>query len=278
MYGSDPRDIPEPYNIYQFYSASDGPWFPASVIQPAETLNTQSRPSAYNSGTRGFQGYRSTGLPSECGTAPEDSGYGGTRSTYSIVESVTSITENDRCTETGYLETQTAEQLIGDLNINSAVPIYQPSQMPHHQTSHIEYRCDQCETTVKTKSELKYVSDPKKEIASCSIFLFICQLLIKCRKHSHRHNRPYKCTYEDCPKGVQGFSTPNDLTRHKRTVHREHSAYGPVYICRHDPCCKKEKLWPRADNFRSHLSRAHNIHLKADNDLGGYRHQYVPTT
>ncbi|KAL6873316.1 hypothetical protein HDV57DRAFT_511245 [Trichoderma longibrachiatum] len=247
LYASDSRIPPEPYNLYAFYSASDGPWIPNAAIPPAATLNQSSRPPAFSSGARGFQGYRSVGLPSECGTGPEDSGYGGTRSTYSLVESAASIAENDRCTETGYLETQTAEQLIGDLNISSAIPIYQ-QPMPYSQSPPVEYRCDQCDAVLKTRSELK--------------------------KHRHRHNKPYKCNYEGCPKAVHGFSTPNDLSRHKRTVHREYNENVPVYICRHDPCTrKKEKPWPRADNFRSHLSRSHGIHLKADHDLRQYRHQ-----
>ncbi|KAM0246268.1 hypothetical protein ACHAQJ_010287 [Trichoderma viride] len=254
-YGSGPRDsshIPEPYIFYQFYSASDDPWFPASVIQPAQTLTQpRSSTSAYNHGSRGFHDFRSPALPSECDTAPEDSGYGGSRPTYSIVESVASVNENDRCAEAGFLETQTAEQLIGigDLNITSAAPMYKAPGMASHQATNAKlHRCEQCGVNLKTKSELK--------------------------KHSHRHNKPWKCTYENCPKATQGFSTPNDLSRHKRTVHREHNSYGAVYVCREDPCIqKKEKLWPRADNFRSHLIRAHNIHLKADDDLRYYRHQ-----
>ncbi|KAL6830850.1 hypothetical protein J3E69DRAFT_353993 [Trichoderma sp. SZMC 28015] len=230
----------EPYNIFQFYN-TDGPWIPPGVIQPADTLNSSSRPSAYNSGAPSFHGYRSTGLPSDCGTAPDDSGYGGTRSAYSFAESVAG---NDRCAENAYLET-TADQMIGDLTINQ---MYPPSQMQHHQASTVEFLCNHCGQSCKTKSELK--------------------------KHSARHEKPYKCTYETCSKAKQGFSTPNDLARHKKTVHREHNENDPIYICHHGGCSrKKEKLWPRADNFRSHLSRSHNINLKADSDLGEYRHK-----
>ncbi|KAH6609589.1 hypothetical protein Trco_002935 [Trichoderma cornu-damae] len=243
LYGSDPRDssrIPEPYNIYQFYSASDGPWFPVSVIQPAQTLQSHALPSAsaYDSGTHGFQEYRSAGLPSECDTTLGDSGYGGSRPTCSIVESVASIGGNDGSTETGHLATQAVEHLIGDLSIQSGEP--------YHQAPDAKYHCYQCNASLKTKSELK--------------------------KHNYRHTKPYKCTYENCQKATCGFSTPNDLTRHKKTVHGEH--HGPVYICRHDPCPqKKEKPWPRADNFRSHLARCHKVFLKADDDLRCYRYQ-----
>ncbi|KAL7801451.1 hypothetical protein V8C43DRAFT_301447 [Trichoderma afarasin] len=243
FHSSSSQDSPrfqEPYNLFQFYS-TDGPWIPQGVIQPADTLNSSSRPSAYNSGAPSFHGYRSTGLPSDCGTAPDDSGYGGTRSAYSYAESVAG---NDRCAENAYLETP-AEQMIGDLTIN---PMYPPPQMQHHQASPVEFRCNHCGQSCKTKSELK--------------------------KHSARHEKPYKCTYETCSKAKQGFSTPNDLARHKKTVHREHNDNDPIYICHHGGCSrKKEKLWPRADNFRSHLSRSHNINLKADSDLGEYRHK-----
>ncbi|EHK26284.1 uncharacterized protein TRIVIDRAFT_63605 [Trichoderma virens Gv29-8] len=213
--------------LSRFYSAP-GPWHPSGVFQP--------HPDAYNSGA--FHDYRNTSLPSDCGTTPGDSGYGGTRSTYSLVESAPSIADNDRGTEPSYLEAQAT--LIGDLSIDATASIYQPSQISHPQAASAEFRCDQCGNVCKTKSELK----------------------------------PYKCTYESCPKAELGFSTPNDLARHKKTVHREHNENDPIYVCRHGTCArKKEKLWPRADNFRSHLFRSHQITVKADHDLREYRHK-----
>ncbi|KAL7936964.1 hypothetical protein V8C35DRAFT_212381 [Trichoderma chlorosporum] len=250
---SDPRDSPrlsESYPIYQFYFNSNDPWFPPGVIQPTETINSSSRPSAYNSGARSFPGYRSTNLPSECDTAPEDSGYGGTgtRSTYSFAESATEIAENGRRAETDFLAAGTTEQLIGDLNINATLPVYPASQISHHhQPTPVEIKCDDCGASCKTRSELK--------------------------KHRARHLKPFRCNHESCPRSREGFSTPNDLARHRKTVHREHDESDPIYVCRHDPCSrKKEKLWPRADNFRSHLARSHNITLKADGDLRAYRY------
>lgn len=159
FHDSDPRDssrFPEPHPIYhQFLSITNDPWNPCGVIQPQETLNFPSRSSVFNGGVRSFHDYRSTGLPSDCGTTPGDSGYGGTRSTYSFGESVP---ENDRCAETVFLETP--EELIGDLNINNAdVPMYQSSQTSHHQPPPVEFICEdeQCRAPCKTKSELKYV-------------------------------------------------------------------------------------------------------------------------
>ncbi|KAL6906943.1 hypothetical protein GGI43DRAFT_431140 [Trichoderma evansii] len=253
----DHFQVPESYSmIYDFYAQSDGPWVPLSVNQPAQSL-TQSHSAtyAYNPGSRGFHEFRSPVVPSECGTAQDDSGYGGSRTTYSAIESVTSVNENDRYMEAGFLEVQPADQLIGmgDLNLSSATPVYKAPVVVSRQSANAKpHHCDVCGANVKTKSELK--------------------------KHNSRHNKPYKCDYEGCPKAIQGFSTTNDLSRHKRTVHREHDNNGPIFICRHEPCTlKKEKLWPRADNFRSHLTRAHNIILKADDDLRVYRYRSVPT-
>ncbi|EHK45134.1 hypothetical protein TRIATDRAFT_318671 [Trichoderma atroviride IMI 206040] len=229
--------------FYAFYSGSDDPWVPAGVIQPAQAL-TPSRSSAYayNPGLRGFQDFRGPPVPSDCETAL-DSGYGGSRTIYSANESGTSVNEGDGYTEGGFHDIQATDQPIdiGSLNLSPAAAA--SAKLLH---------CDACGANVKTKSELK--------------------------KHDHRHNRPYKCDYKDCTKAIRGFSTTNDLTRHKRTVHREHDSNAPTFICRHYPCTtKKEKLWPRADNFRSHLYRSHSITIKADDDLREYRYYSIQT-
>ncbi|KAL6810211.1 kinase-like domain-containing protein [Trichoderma camerunense] len=83
--------------------------------------------------------------------------------------------------------------------------------------------------------------------------------------------RPYKCTYESCPSGKQGFETPAKLARHKKTVHREYNSNDALYICRHGRCAlEKEKLWLRGDNFRAHLA-SHDIHIDGLQGLERYR-------
>ena len=71
-------------------------------------------------------------------------------------------------------------------------------------------------------------------------------------------NKPYLCTEPDCPR-IAGFSTRNDLDRHKRSVHRisSDSRYTTAYKCAGLNCAKPEKIWPRLDNFRSHCERMH---------------------
>lgn len=135
----------------EFCSGSDDPW----------SGLTQSRTSAfaYNTGSRGFQDFRSPPVPSDCDTAL-DSGYGGSRTIYSAIESVTSVNENDRYTEAGFLESQTADQLIGigGLNLTAMAPAYKTTPvMASRQAVNAKLRCDGCGANVKTKSELKYV-------------------------------------------------------------------------------------------------------------------------
>jgi hypothetical protein len=71
--------------------------------------------------------------------------------------------------------------------------------------------------------------------------------------------KPYVCMEPDCPR-IAGFSTRNDLDRHKRSVHRisSDSRYTTAYKCAGLNCAKPDKIWPRLDNFRSHCERMHN--------------------
>ncbi|KAM7209200.1 hypothetical protein V8F20_000538, partial [Naviculisporaceae sp. PSN 640] len=75
------------------------------------------------------------------------------------------------------------------------------------------------------------------------------------RKHEQRHSKPHRCDIENCPRNGDGFSTLNDLARHKQTVHK---IGGLKYRCHIGQCANKKKDWPRADNFKQHLQRVHN--------------------
>jgi hypothetical protein len=79
------------------------------------------------------------------------------------------------------------------------------------------------------------------------------------RKHQARHSKPFKCNIPGCSKAIEGFSTNNDLDRHKKCVHRLLSGVETVYRCDLGQCRGKPKDWPRQDNFRQHLKRKHNL-------------------
>lgn len=165
MYGFDHRNGDRSslgsynHNLLHFCSGSDDPWFPAGVIQPTETQNSsQSRPSipAFDGVVYNFRGYRSAPLASDCETALGDSGYGSSRPTYSIIESVSSIHENDACADAEFLDA-TAEQLIGEMNLNVSAPIAKTPETVFSQASPLKFRCTRCNAMVKTKSELRCV-------------------------------------------------------------------------------------------------------------------------
>lgn len=84
----------------------------------------------------------------------------------------------------------------------------------------------------------------------------------------HRHDKPFSCEVPKCTRRP-GFSTKNDLQRHLRTVHQDLFKGEQTYYCILGDCAKKQsaKPWPRADNFRQHLHRVHNIKKKAEEDL-----------
>lgn len=78
------------------------------------------------------------------------------------------------------------------------------------------------------------------------------------RKHMLRHEKPFKCDVPGCSK-VDGFSTNNDLDRHKKSVHKimPKNSTDRSFRCAASNCPKKEKIWPRLDNFRQHCIRIH---------------------
>ncbi|GAB1313953.1 hypothetical protein MFIFM68171_04163 [Madurella fahalii] len=110
--------------------------------------------------------------------------------------------------------------------------------------------CPYCHEPVRTPSELK--------------------------KHKARHQKPFKCDVPDCPKASEGFSTNNDLDRHKQCKHGMFKGVKTVYRCNLDRCKDKSKDWPRQDNFKAHLKRIHKMDDAAD--LGPFTHRLSSST
>ena len=77
------------------------------------------------------------------------------------------------------------------------------------------------------------------------------------RKHILKHEKPFRCDVRGCRRGPRGFTTVNDLNRHKKSVHRIGSST-KSYQCASEHCRNKEKIWPRLDNFKQHVNRMHN--------------------
>jgi len=82
-----------------------------------------------------------------------------------------------------------------------------------------------------------------------------------------KHDKPHRCDFPNCSRRDKGFSTVNDLDRHKKSVHRLKGSKGAnkkSYRCASLQCRSPEKIWPRLDNFKQHCSR---MHPDEDQDL-----------
>ncbi|KAF2707725.1 hypothetical protein K504DRAFT_42150 [Pleomassaria siparia CBS 279.74] len=93
-----------------------------------------------------------------------------------------------------------------------------------------EFRCEHCKKSSKCQSDYK--------------------------KHMLKHDKPFKCEVTDCRRGGKGFTTENDLMRHKKSVHRI-GMQNNSWQCASNTCRNRGKIWPRLDNFKQHIHRMH---------------------
>lgn len=72
------------------------------------------------------------------------------------------------------------------------------------------------------------------------------------------HTRPFKCDVSGCD-NHNGFASPHDLARHKKTCHSVLTVKTSkfYYRCAAPSCQKRDKIWPRKDNFKAHLEGTH---------------------
>lgn len=186
-------------------------------------------------------------MPSECettgpGALPSDSGYH-SRATQSVFNGST-CGDADRSGENGSISSHLAGLQVDHPPFSSEAWAHAAihTTPPAFGVDSSSLVCPTCHQKVKTKSELK--------------------------KHKQKHEKPHRCDVPGCSR-TEGFSTPNDVDRHKRSCHPEQRANGKCYRCIVAGCRKKEKKWPRADNFRQHLKRVHRI-VPGDDDLEEY--------
>jgi len=72
-----------------------------------------------------------------------------------------------------------------------------------------------------------------------------------------KHEKTFICHERDCKRAGKGFSTINDLDRHKKSVHKIGIGNSRSYRCASAGCNNRTKIWPRLDNFKQHLERMH---------------------
>jgi hypothetical protein len=76
-------------------------------------------------------------------------------------------------------------------------------------------------------------------------------------KHMDKHDRPYRCTHQDCAK-LQGFTYSGGLLRHEREVHGKHGGPKSQLMCHYPDCKRKHKGFTRKENLNEHIRRVHS--------------------
>ncbi|KAF5659413.1 hypothetical protein FHETE_9419 [Fusarium heterosporum] len=246
--------------------ASDEPWNHLSFGTPGDGQARSQLLGAANFQTT-YHDYRSKPILSECDTNPEDSTYG-SRLTHSIGNLSTYGEEIDP--EIQALEAQNPDAQLVNRNLEtlqlqcppttSDPQLYQNQWARPHPPASVatapvgggEHRwvCNDCQKRCRTRSEL--------------------------RKHELKHSLPWHCNVSGCARD-KGFTSKNDLDRHKRTVHGDRTVSGRTFVCNIGVCATKNKYWPRADNFRSHLQRIHAKTYSANDDLSEYIYRSAPS-
>ncbi|KAI1093198.1 hypothetical protein F5B19DRAFT_167385 [Rostrohypoxylon terebratum] len=256
-------------NLELWYQRNDGPWTPPGLAPPRGDLRNPSNLGNLRANHQAFpQGYRESIAPSDCdtiapGVVPSDSGYGGSYGAkHSIANGSVCDESLDRSQETQSIAGHMSElnfqpynqDMIHKSGLNTEASWPQSQQSPpslsviNPQVNLDGRMCEICQRVLKTKSEFK--------------------------KHKQRHDKPFRCNVKNCTRS-EGFSTPNDLDRHIRSLHPEEHASGNRYRCLIGACKTKDKIWPRADNFRAHMKRVHRKDQLSDNDLDQYK--FSPT-
>ncbi|KAK5941479.1 hypothetical protein PMZ80_006758 [Knufia obscura] len=77
----------------------------------------------------------------------------------------------------------------------------------------------------------------------------------KAPRQPRNQEKKYECPH--CEPGDKSFKTTNDLDRHVKTVHRSIKPGERVWKCNMPSCTVPDKIWPRLDNFKQHVSRMH---------------------
>ncbi|KAF4991208.1 hypothetical protein FGRMN_7970 [Fusarium graminum] len=229
--------------------ASDEPWNPLSFGTPGDGQARSQLLGAANFQTT-YHDYRSKPILSECDTNPEDSTYG-SRLTHSI----------------GNLSTY-GEEIDPDIH---ALEAQNPdTQLVNRNLETLQLQCPPTASDPQLYQNQWARPHPPASVATAPVGGG------EHRKHELKHSLPWHCNVSGCARD-KGFTSKNDLDRHKRTVHGDRTVSGRTFVCNIGVCAKKSKCWPRADNFRSHLHRIHSKTYSANDDLSEYIYRPAPS-
>ncbi|KAL8671475.1 MAG: hypothetical protein Q9168_004025 [Polycauliona sp. 1 TL-2023] len=243
----------EPDPLVRFWNETTGPWNSQRLGgEPGHTpLNPQFPQFDHRIPRHGhplhyqYRSPRSDIGSSTTGRYPLDSGYGGSKSLGT--KSVRSADQLD--------QSPSSQSLAGDVQ---DLHFYQDGNFqgpPARTGTSSSPRYSSMDVTNEAPQSPSMIFDLTCQYQSCGI---ISKNHSEHRKHMLRHEKPHKCDVPGCPK-IDGFSTNNDLDRHKKSVHKimPKNSTDRSFRCAAINCPKRDKIWPRLDNFRQHCLRIH---------------------
>ncbi|KAF2682432.1 hypothetical protein K458DRAFT_405700 [Lentithecium fluviatile CBS 122367] len=160
---------------------------------------------------------------------------------------------------------------VGNISVNSAPS--EPTEVFPMQSD----QASQYSGRSTTQSKTTYQCSKCKEVSKCPSD-YKCVPRVSW-KHMLKHDKPHVCDHPGCRRAIsgKGFTTINDLQRHKKSVHRI-GVQKDSYQCASENCRNRGKIWPRLDNFKQHISRMHKGEDEADLiRRSAYRESYPPS-
>ncbi|KAF5593571.1 Sex-determining transformer 1 [Fusarium pseudoanthophilum] len=194
--------------------AGDDPWNPLAFGAPNDGQTRSQLIGSANFQTS-YQDYRSKPLLSECDTNPEDSAYG-SRLTHSIGNP--SAYGEDMDPDVQNLEPQNSDAQLVNRNLETLQLQCQPASNDAHlyQDQWVRPYPPASVATAPVGGERRWIcGDCQKR----------CRTRSELRKHELKHSLPWHCDVTGCSR-EKGFTSKNDLDRHKRTVHSDRTVSG----------------------------------------------------
>lgn len=235
--------------IANFYNDADGPWNSLrAASQARSSASTATVPVSVPN--LDYTSYRDAPA-----SEISDSGYA---SQAAASQSIVNTEPTDYNRECGDLPVQVNS--FSFTAASSSSPPYDIRPLPNRnadeadttsasrsKTGQTSLLCTICGDTARCPSDYKCVYSSRAYLFSA--------YGVKYRKHRLKHTKPWKCEEPHCSR-KDGFTTINDLTRHKKSVHKI-GGMTKSFRCVDERCKNKDKLWPRLDNFKQHVTRMH---------------------
>ncbi|KAL8899904.1 MAG: hypothetical protein Q9192_001346 [Flavoplaca navasiana] len=225
------QTLTEPDPLVRYYNEPGGvgPWNPQRIL--GEPINTPMNPQFPHYEHRiprqdhamqyGYRSPRSDVGSSTTGRYPYDSGYGGSKSLGT--KSVRSADQLD--------QSPSSQSFTGDVR-----------DLPFYHEGNLQDPSARSGTTSNPQYSAMNVPNEVPQSPSMTYDL--------------------TCPHQECgvvSKNQSEHSTNNDLDRHKKSVHKimPTNSNDRSFRCAALNCPKREKIWPRLDNFRQHCKRIH---------------------